>query len=218
MPRVLARIQAHPSRADLLPPLLESLKPLPVEISLHSSEPPNPWAGYQQALSNLPDCTHLLILQDDVIACRNFPLAVERIAEAKPNTPIILFLANLPRLTANDSLRAANKGLHYVRLRIREFCPCVGILWPRAKAEELMAWVAENPKVPGYPRPRSDDAVLGRWSIITRQEILCTIPSLVEHPDTVPSLIGRRAAWGKDKGRVALQWIGDQDPLEIDWS
>ena len=62
---IWARVQAHPSRRDLLPDLLARLKPLPVEVMFHESVPPDPWAGYRACLKNIPDCTHLLIVQDD---------------------------------------------------------------------------------------------------------------------------------------------------------
>ena len=217
MPALSVRIQAHPSREELLPALLESLAPLPTTISYHASDPPNPWAGYKQALTDLPECSHLLVLQDDVLLCRNFPPAVEQIAEAKPNEPVCLFLGGLPRGTSSDALRALKRGSHYVRLRLRDFCPVVGVLWPRHKAEELMAWTVTDPYIPGYPNAKSDDAVIGKWMMVTRQLIWATCPSLVQHPDNVPSIIGRRAAWGKDKGRVALQFC-EGDPLDINWS
>lgn len=200
------------------PALVESLKPLEVEVSLHESVPPNPYAGYVKALQfQRAGITHVLVVQDDVTVCRNFAPAIQRIAEAK-DVPVVLFLGGLPRVTAADALKAAKRGAHYVRLRMREFCPVVAMLWPVAKAQEFLDWVATHPKIPGYPNPRSDDAVVGKWTISTRQEVLVTIPSLVQHPDNVPSIIGKRAKWGADKSRVALMWIGDADPLEIDWS
>lgn len=217
---IACRIQHHPSRTELLPPLIEGLTPLLVEVSSHASDPPSPWAGYKQALSSLPDCSHVLVLQDDVTVCHNFPLAVKQIAEANPETPVVLFLANLPKRVATYALRALARGEHYARtgLRINEFMPVVAVLWPTHKAGEFLEW-AETAKLPGYPRePRSDDACAGRWAALTKQPIAFTIPSLVQHLDETPSLIGRRAKWGKDKGRVALHYIGENDPLEIDWS
>jgi len=201
------------------PALAAALAPLEVQVSLHESQPPNPYHGYIQALQFQPaGFTHALVVQDDVLVCRNFAAAVTCIAEAKPNVPVVLFLGGLPKTTAADSLKAGKRGAHYVRLRMREFCPVIAVLWPVAKAQEFLDWVATHPKIPGYPNPRSDDAVVGKWTISTRQEVLVTIPSLVQHPDTVVSIIGKRAKWGADKGRVALTWIGDADPLEIDWS
>lgn len=217
---VLVRIQAHPARRHLHKPLVQSLKPFPVEVSLHSSIPPNPLLGYKQALSNLPDCTHLCILQEDVIVCKNFPPAVERIARANPNTPVCLFLAKLPALEAKLSLYALKKGERYIQARPKtnSFLPAVAVLWPRQHAEHFREWL-KTARLPQHPKrePASDDAAIARWALANRQRVLITVPSLVEHPDREPSLIGKRAKWGKDRGRVALIYIGEGDPLELDW-
>jgi hypothetical protein len=208
-----ARIQHHPSRARLIPPLLEALAPLPTEVIAHVSDPPSPWDGYKLCLSDLPDCSHLLVIQDDAIPCRNFVPALKQIAVTN-DVPVCLFLARLPRRTSTDATKALKANRRYVTLFIRDFVPVVAVLWPRAKAQEFMVW-AQNAKLPGQPNPRSDDAVVGRWMMTTRQEIRTTCPSLVEHPDMEASLIGRQPSWGKDPGRVALHLA--EDALAYDW-
>lgn len=217
---MLVRIQHHPSRAELLPPLLGSLDPLRVEVSTHKSFPPNPWAGYHKALSGLPEAdSHVCVLQDDVRVCQNFPQAVTRIAEANSDNIVCLFLANLPLRVSRLALREGKRGKHYIEtyLRTNEFCPVVGVLWPTHKAREFIHWTDENPRKLGHPEPRSDDGVLGRWCALTKQLVRFTVPSIVQHPDQVKSLIGRQSHWGKDKGRVALLYC-EGDPLEYDWS
>ena len=212
--QVVARIQGHPSRAHLHSPLAESLG-LPTETIIHASDPPSPWAGYRVCLSGLPDCTHLVVVQDDAVVCRNFGPAVEQIAESNPDTPVVLFLAHLPRRTARDATRAMKVHQRYVDLFIRDFCPVVGMLWPTHKAAEMMEWT-KNPKgLPGGEGARSDDAVVGRWMLVTRQRIRATVPSLVQHPDMEPSLIGRKPAWGRDRGRVAMFFA--EDGLGYEW-
>jgi len=211
--RVIARIQGHPSRTHLHEPLKQALE-LSAEVSIHESEPPSPWDGYRVCLSDLPDCSHLLVIQDDAVPCRNFGSAVEQIAARHPSTPVCLFLARLPRRTSRDATLALKAGQRYVPLFIRDFCPVVAMLWPKEKAEEFMFW-ARDARLPGQPNPRSDDAVVGRWMLMTKQTILVTVPSLVQHPDMEPSLIGRRPAWGKDSGRVALHFA--EDALSYEW-
>ena len=212
---IFCRIQHHVSRADLLPKLIADLAPLPVQvIADNGPPPPSPWRGYQLCLQEIPECSHLLILQDDVRVCHNFTPALERIAQAKPDNPIVLFLGGLPRRTAMDALRATKRHERYVKMFIRDFVPVVAVLWPREKALHFLEW-SKTAKLPGYSRPRSDDAIAGRWMLATRQTIYATLPSLVEHLDEVPSTIGKRAAYGRDRGRVALQFIGEQNPLEL---
>lgn len=96
--------------------------------------------------------------------------------------------------------------------------PAVAILWPVALIGPMLGWVDENPGKCGRQPPRADDAVLGAWKRHTQTPVMATVPSLVEHPDREPSLIGRKAAAGRNRGRVAGIYIGDADPLEIDWS
>ena len=102
-------------------------------------------------------------------------------------------------------------GQRYVTVFIRDFCPVVGMLWPREKALEFMEWAA-TARLPGGPNPRSDDAVVGRWMIQTRQHILATVPSIVQHPGTEPSV--------KGTGNDATRWNAlffTQDGSQYEW-
>lgn len=212
---LLTRVQAHPARSELLPKLIQSLSPLRTEISLHSSQPPNPWEGYKQALTGIPEKGHVLVLQDDVQVCQNFAAAVEQIAVANPEYPVVLFLAKAPQRIAGLAIRAAKKRQPYIhtQLRINEFMPVVSVLWPCNKAREFMSW-ASTAKLPGYPRVTlSDDACAGRWASVTKQTICFTVPSLVEHRIDVDSLVGNN----RKGARVALLFE-ESDPLERNWS
>lgn len=184
-----------------------------MDVSTHSSDPPNPLMGYLRALSDPPDCTHLLVLQDDVTVCRNFAPTIERIAQNKPDHPVSLFLARLPAVAARDALQAMKCGNRYFTLRTRSFVPVVALLWPIAHAQDFLEFAGSTRLI----SKGSDDAVVWQWMRDRRKKVLVTCPSLVEHPDNVPSTIGRRAKWGADRGRVSLLPIGDQDPLELQW-
>jgi hypothetical protein len=205
------RVQGHPARRHLHQALVEAIG-LPAEVMLHKSDPPNPWKGYQQCLSDLPECTHLLLVQDDVRVCKGFVETVEKVAS---EVPTCLFLARLPRDVSRQATFALKQNRRYVTWIPRSFVPVVAILWPIQKAEEFMAWTKIKRRMAGRYEPRSDDAMVGLWGAITRQEFRATVPSLVEHPDMEPSLIGRRASWGKDSGRVAQHFC--EDGLLFDW-
>lgn len=164
--------------------------------------------------------SHCLLLQDDVEVCRDLPRAVDAIAKAKPDECVTLFHSYLPNQNKIEILRALKwGGSPYVRSRYAKFWPVLCVLWPRQKISDFLLW-AETARLPGMPnRVASDDAVFGEWGRQNQETLWVTCPSLVEHPDRVPSLIGRRALWGKDRGRCALQWIGkDVDPMEYDWA
>ncbi len=209
---VRARVQAHPDRAHLRPALLAALQPLPTEIIEHTSQPPSPWAGYQQCIAHPPDCTHLLIVQDDVLPCRNFAVAVEQIAAAKTSTPVCLFHGRLPNDSKPRPAAAIKMNRRYVTLSWRTFLPVVAVLWPIAKLEEFRLWAEDNPTLPGQREPRSDDAMGGRWKMRTRQTVLATVPSLVEHSLATPSVVGN----DRKGSRVAAFLAADG--LDYDWS
>lgn len=212
---VHARIQHHPSRHRLIPALAESLAPLPVEVVTDpGGELPSPWRCYQACLTDIPDCTHLLIVQDDVTVCRNFAAAVHLIAAANPDLPVALFVGKeAVYRTRIDVLQGSKRGLRYVPLRNNDPLPVVATLWPREKAEEFLDWSTRNPTFNRGRPQRSDDSQGAAWKSRTRQQILVTVPNLVQHPDTVSSLIRDNTG-----GRVAALFIGDADPLAIDWS
>lgn len=94
--------------------------------------------------------------------------------------------------------------------------PVVAVLWPIDKLVEFAAWSEENPWLPAQREPRSDDAMAGRWKMVTRQTVWASVPSIVQHPDEEPSTIGRTAQWGKDRGRVAA--LLADDASDYDWT
>lgn len=215
---IRVRIQHHPSRAELLPALKKALRPLSVEVVTHESDPPSPWAGYRECLTNIPHaCTHLLIVQDDTVPSPRFAKAVRQIAKAQPDVPVCLFLGRLPRDASVEATRALQDDRRYVRLSWRSFMPIVAVLWPRHKAEEFIEWTQTNAVMPGIRgEPRSDDAVGGRWKSVTRQTVLACVPSIIEHPDEVDSTIGKRSRHSKAAARVAA--LIAEDAGAYDWS
>jgi hypothetical protein len=215
--RVAYRVQSTPGRDGPRTRLLRGL-PLATQVVIDDGEPPaNPWRGYQKCLSNLPNCTHLVIIQDDALVCDDFPLTVEQVIKARPEQPICLFLHGgdfLRTLTAARQARQAGK--RFVSLYFRDLMPVVAVVWPRQHAEHFLEW-SKTATLPGMPRPvRSDDACAGLWMRESRVPVLATLPSLVEHPDDVISTIGKRHAHGQDKGRTA--WWYDPQALEYDWA
>jgi hypothetical protein len=185
---------------------------------------PNPWRGYRRCLENLGDASHVVVLQDDTLACRNFAQAVEQIVAARPSTLTSLFVGGLRNFNTRVFMRALTARRSWVQLYPMQTA-CVihvcALVWPAPLAREFLDWTTTNAvRLPGHRGvPKSDDAVVSYWAKMTRQEVWATVPSLVEHPDDQPVVAGhRKRADGADKGRVAVRWIGsDADPLEIDW-
>jgi hypothetical protein len=208
---VVARVQAHPARAHLHQALSKALSPLPTEIRVHSSDPPDPWAGYRACLSDLPHrYSHALIVQDDVLPCRNFAAGVQAVANSNPEVPVCLFLGAMPSDTAARARRAWGKRL-YIHLGPTPFVPLVAVLWPREKAAEFLDW-SEN----AGGMTRADDGNAAKWARRTKQEILVTVPSLVQHNDGEPSVKGGREhkPWAEAWRRAVL--LAD-DALDYEW-
>lgn len=217
MPQIEIRIQHRPGR-ESINRLLADLPP-EVAVVADDGEGHNPWRGYKRCLSELPTAGHIAVLQDDVIVCRNFVPALEMIAEHNPNTPVSLFLSKHPKRTFNMASLKWGRS-RYVDTHQQDLVHVVGILWPVTKAGEFMDWIEGNQlRIRGGAFTTSDDANVTRWMQLTKQTFRCTVPSLVQHPDDVPSIVNvSKMKNGKDSSRTAAYWIGDGDPLELDWS
>lgn len=208
---ILVRVQHHPSRADLIPSLLAAVEPLYVEVSEHSSIPPDPWSGYRQCLSTIPkEASHVLVLQDDAQPVPNFAEALYKIADANPSTPVCLFMGALPANTAAKARQVMKAGGRYVTINSGSFVPLVACLWPRAKAIDFLNWSKM------HKTTRADDGNAARWMRQTRGHFLVTVPSLVQHNDFVPSVKGgRQHKPGAESWRSALFLA--EDALAYEW-
>lgn len=206
--RISVWIQGHPSRASLHQSLTERLAPLPVTLSLHSSQPPNPWAGYEQAmrLAVASESDHLIVLQDDALPCRNFPRAVMALIEERPDSVLSLWVGGLRCKTTVDYMKAMTQGERWVPIVFRDIHHCVALVWPRELAESFLEWAATS-RLPGENRPQqSDDAIVGAWARRTHRTFWASVPSLVEHNDDVESTIGRPRG---GRGRRSIAFAGD---------
>ena len=208
---ILARIQGHPARAHLHQPLADSLG-LPSEVCLHSSDPPDPFAGYRACLTEIPDgCKHLLVIQDDAVVCRNFAGAVDSISYSNPDTPVCLYLGGFPQGSASKFRRALIHKKPYITLLRSPIVPLVAVLWPVQKAREFLEWTNTARRM-----TRADDGNAGKWRNDTNQEIRVAVPCLVDHPDMEPSVKGgRKSSQGKDPLRRALHV--SEDGLKHNW-
>ena len=167
------------------------------------------------------DSPYAVVLQDDTVVCKNFTPALELIIEAHPDIPVCLFVSGTRTKTLRHYSNAMRAKSRYSPIWFQDFLPVVAVLWPRAKIEEFLEWSTDR-KIKGLAEPyRSDDAVVGSWMKFTHQRVLATVPSIVQHPDdtlsvkwnaesNVPSGTG-------NKRRRAFWYIGDDDPLDLDW-
>lgn len=207
-------IQAHPART-------EAAGALAVECGgrvVFDPEPhgyPSPWRTYRACLESAdPAVSHLAVLQDDCEPCVHLALGAAVVASKRPGSLVSLFVGGNPRTASQALLRACRGNERFCVLPPGRWVPAVALLWPVELIAPVVAWVDEQ----HYPETfRADDEIIGRATTALGLPVLATVPSLVEHPDDLPSLI-RPARWarGRDPGRSAVCFI-DGDPLDLDW-
>lgn len=79
-----------------------------------------------------------------------------------------------------------------MEIRPMPWLPVVAMIWPASLAADCLAWADSRPE--GVKRrARSDDSVVGQWAMRRRLRPIALIPSVVEHPDDVLSLMQTRS-------------------------
>lgn len=147
--------------------------------------------------------THHLVMQDDVLACRNYLRAVHMLIGRRPDDIIQLFSM---RTTLIDT----------VRERGNNWWTCTGnvytqaMVWPVDVVRDFLRW--ERAHID--PRFPNDDQRISMYNLFHNRKIWCTTPCLVEHVGFDRSEIGHPAT----QNRVARWFLGDDDPLALDWS
>lgn len=217
--RLSVAVQHHPSRVETVKPLLAALgkraelvtDPDP-GAAIHS-----PWRTYRECLERTPlEVTHRLILQDDVEVCADFLIHAERAIKARPDRIICFHVSGAPASAARRIYQASDQGNSWAELDRNDWCPVVATCWPQFEIGPLLRFVDFK----NYPDNfYGDDYRVGGFIRETKRSVLATVPSLVEHPDLVPSLIGTKNQAGLNPQRVACCYLPEGcDPNEIDWS
>lgn len=217
--RISAAIQHHPARASLLAPLRASLAPLDVQVAVDPlpAGKPAAWRAYRLALeSTPPDATHRLIVQDDAEPCADFALLLERAIAAEPDRLLVLCVCGLPAELARAVNLARHEGRAWAELRSPRWIPAIALLWPTPLIPEALDWIDRQTT---WPRDfLADDEILMRTMAGLGETPLATVPSLVQHPDRVVSVIGKRKPLdGANPGRVAAWYDPAPDPLLVDY-
>lgn len=193
-------VQHHPARAALIPHLVYLLGDCEVLEDPDPTNPkPSPWRTYRRCLELTPaHATHRLIVQDDAIPCEGFREKAEAAIAEHPDALIAFFVPGSTAGGRNRMIRAARQGERWTALGYGGFIPVVATSWPVELIAPFLEWVDAKRIVHA-----ADDGLVGRWARRAHPPIMATVPSLVEHPDTVESLIGKKAAGGANKARVA---------------
>lgn len=210
-------IQHHPRRAGLIEPLLASIPGARVISDPDPDGYPSPWRTYRTALEQPIETTHRLVIQDDAVVCRNFPAALALAVAARPENPIVLFVAGQPRMAIDAMASACHRDETFADWPPDTWVAAVAVVWPVATIDPILRYVEKQ----NYPvKFRADDEILGRATRALGIKVVATVPSLVQHPDVVESVVAhRRAAGGLNTDRVAWCFADDAgcDPLDLEW-
>ncbi len=199
-------VQAHPSRRRHADRLAQQL----VGTVIADPDPdagPHPWRSYAECIRAAPVGRHVLIIQDDAEPHPDLPLIVDRIIARHPDRLIALYHGRHPQANAIRLMLARDRGLAYAEMRAGRYVPSVALLWPPACMSRAKRWLPKRVVA-------ADDEMISR--LLTQHgryedRYLATVPSLVEHPDVLPSLMGgkrypRTAAAPPPVEAVTLPW------------
>jgi hypothetical protein len=218
--RLSTAVQNHPSRAVMAAELAAAAGGADVVSDPDPLGKPDPWRTYRACLEATPGwATHRLVLQDDALVCARFRDAALAAASARPGDLLALFASGVPD-HRDAVLDACRRRAAWCVLDTVPWVPAVALLWPAGLIPKLLAFVDRQ----GWPAHfTADDEKVWHWAQAEGVTVWATVPSLVQHPDDVPSTLGMRALGGRDPARVAAVWAGDlegcDDPAsQIDWA
>ncbi len=193
-------VQHHPLRAHLILPLLHRVDGFELVTDPEPDGTRNPLRTYRECLRRTPsDCTHRLVLQDDAWPCRDFHERASTAISEHPNDLICFFIPGSAGGGRNRVLRASLAGERWAQIGAGGWIPVIAVGWPVG----LIAPFLEFSELPRNVSNRSDDEILTRFVRAHRLAVWAPVPSLVEHPDVEPSLIGREHGAGRFRSRVA---------------
>ncbi len=150
--------------------------------------------------------THHLVIQDDVVPCRDFVKTLLHILRLKPDVPIGIY-AN--RKVIEEARRAASSWA-----LIPDGVWGQGIMLPADLAWDFLKWERAHVVAEGDYVRKHYDTRMAMWALKTKRPIWATVPSLVEHVAPSESLLGF-----SNKHRVARWFAGvNTSGLEFDWT
>lgn len=198
--RVSVCVQHHPSRAGLLADLKARVGAIEVVTDPDPDGKPDPLRCYLECLRRTPEwCTHRVVLQDDCWPIVGFATAAAAAISEYPEALVCFFVPALALAGGERVKRARKAGETWAELGNGLAVPVVATAWPRGAARDFVADVEAR----AFLITRSDDAAVSKFAALRKVRVMAPVPSIVEHPDDVPSLIGDRAANGKNPARRA---------------
>ncbi|MFN7135085.1 MAG: hypothetical protein ACK4N5_23620 [Myxococcales bacterium] len=143
--------------------------------------------------------TWLVVLEDDIILCRDFVAeATARLTDARATDKRIVSFYSARRVVA----AATARGERWVRLQPRAFRNTQAVAWTPALAAAFLAWA---PARLGAYRNWTD-VLIGDFLAARGEPMWLTAPSLVDHRTDLPSTLGHPVRVG-GRPRVAAAFL-----------
>jgi hypothetical protein len=131
--------------------------------------------------------THLLVLQDDVIFAENF---AEHLTELVKLNHHCISLFAPPRKVYKEQLELGTRL--YIE---KNFLWCQAVLYRTDFRLGLIAHKYTEAQLKEI-RGKHDDVMVGQYAKDTKQHVLITIPSIVQHDIAIPSTLGTASKIG----------------------
>lgn len=145
------------------------------------------WRTYRECLRLLGDGPGIIV-QDDVVLAEDFESLTATAVADCPCRVLCLFVSRQLKLGGSMMMQAAIRGESFARLHSQDhFVPMVAVAWPPGAAKLVLEWASHTRIRPGM----ADDGVIAGALKDLGLEAWATVPSLVEHPDDVPSLVNQ---------------------------
>lgn len=200
-------LMCHPRRAGFVEELQRQLPEADVVWDRHDDR----WeTGTRSLVAADPAADFHLVVQDDAVLCRDLVAGAELAALSAGERPVSLYCGKV-RPHAETITPAVKRARRMGSPWISTVGPYwgVGLVLPTAHIPEIVRWGDNHREIKNYDR-RID-------GFYREQGIDCwyTIPSLVNHRPVAenPSLVE-----GRTGNRTAHWFIGEDSPLDIDWS
>jgi hypothetical protein len=144
------------------------------------------------------EATHHLLLQDDIVICKDFVTGVFEVVAAFPDKVISLYCNPRKGFAESQARWGESEG---------PWGPA--IVMNKALIREFLAWEAVNVK----PEFKHDDWRLTMFCVNTKQTVKVPFPNLIDHDDGLKSIMGN--SW--NKRRVSPDFMGERSPHDFNW-
>ncbi|HEX2910409.1 MAG TPA: hypothetical protein VH186_06340 [Chloroflexia bacterium] len=179
-------------------------------VTVVTDETNNLWNGAQQTLTTYTKAhTHMLVLQDDILPCKDLIKTAEQLIELLPDKFITLF--------SNKNIILQARAEYKSWALVNKFLMAQAYIMPIPMIEDFLPWATTHIK----PQIYFDDDRLGMYLYYHNLKAYATSPSLVEHLGWNQSTLSGYKPEHRflPELRMAKYFIGfEQSGLSVDWT